>query len=241
MKIALAQTKPVKGNIPINISNHKKLIELAIAHQAEAIIFPELSITGYEPGLAKQLATDENYHRFDDFQKLSDENKMIIGIGMPLKRKEGICISMIIFASNKSRQVYSKRYLHADEEGFFSSGKNVSTFIDDTDVALSICYEISVPEHSETASKNGAKIYIASVAKTAAGVEKAYQTLSGIACKYSMMVLFSNSVGPSDNFIAAGSTAAWDHHGKLIGQLNDTDEGLLIIDTETEKQIEKIN
>jgi predicted amidohydrolase len=79
------------------------------------------------------------------------------------------------------------------------------------------------------------------VAKTATGVEKANQTLSEIACKYSMTVLFSNAVGPSDNFISAGKTSAWDHCGRLIGQLNDTDEGILIIDTETEKLIEKIN
>ena len=241
MKIALAQTKPVKGDITTNISNHKELIGLAITHKADAIIFPELSITGYEPTLAKQLATDENDNRFDELQKLSDKNEMIIGIGMPLKRKEGICISMIIFKPNKTQQVYSKKYLHSDEEPFFISGQNDSTFIDNTNIALSICYEISVPEHAENAAANGAKIYIASVAKTATGVEKAIQTLSEIACKYSMPVLFSNSVGPSDNFISAGKTSAWDHCGKLIGQLNSTGEGILIIDTGTEKLIAKIN
>ena len=46
MKICVAQTKPVKGDVQKNIENHKKLINLAIADEANMIIFPELSITG---------------------------------------------------------------------------------------------------------------------------------------------------------------------------------------------------
>ena len=52
MKICAAQTRPVKGNIQQNIENHKKLINLAVVNGADIIIFPELSITGYEPELA---------------------------------------------------------------------------------------------------------------------------------------------------------------------------------------------
>jgi predicted amidohydrolase len=68
MKICVAQTKPVKGDIQANVENHKKIINLAINNGAGIIIFPELSITGYEPALAKALATDINDSRLDDFQ-----------------------------------------------------------------------------------------------------------------------------------------------------------------------------
>ncbi len=47
MKICVAQTRPVKGDIQTNIDNHKRLIDLAISNGADTIIFPELSITGY--------------------------------------------------------------------------------------------------------------------------------------------------------------------------------------------------
>jgi predicted amidohydrolase len=241
MRIAVAQTRPVKGNIPTNISNHKKLIELAFAHEANTIIFPELSITGYEPTLAKELGTNENDNRFDDIQKLSDEKKMIIAVGMPLKRKEGICISMIIFKPKNPRQVYSKKYLHSDETPFFISGQNNSTFIDNTNMALSICYEISVPQHSENAFENGAKVYIASVAKSVAGVGKAVNTLSDIARKYSMIVFMSNCVGHCDNFDCGGKSSVWNNKGSLLGQLGDKSEGILIFDTETKELVEKIN
>ena len=58
MKIALVQARPVKGDIEANIAAHKRLIGLAVLNGADMIIFPELSITGYEPELANELATN---------------------------------------------------------------------------------------------------------------------------------------------------------------------------------------
>ena len=62
MKIAVAQARPVKGDIQANISNHLKLIEQASLEGADAVFFPELSLTGYEPTLAKELAGNQDDH-----------------------------------------------------------------------------------------------------------------------------------------------------------------------------------
>ena len=69
MKLAVAQTKPEAGNIEKNIEIHKSLIASAVANKVDLIVFPELSLTGYEPSLAKQLATDQNDHRLDVFSE----------------------------------------------------------------------------------------------------------------------------------------------------------------------------
>jgi predicted amidohydrolase len=240
MKISVAQTRPVKADIQTNIDNHKKIIDIAISNGADIIIFPELSLTGYEPKLSKELATNQDDSRFDVFQNISDTRQITIGVGAPIKNNGGICISMILFQPHKTRQLYSKKYLHPDEEEFFISGQNSSRLINNKpNIGLAICYELSVPEHSENAFKNGAEIYIASVAKTVKGVEKAIKTLSDIANKYSMTVLMSNSVGLCDDGECAGKTSIWNNKGLLAGQLNDTNEGILIIDTDTQELIEK--
>ena len=240
MRICVAQTRPVKAEIQTNIDNHKKLIDLAIANGAEIIIFPELSLTGYEPSLAKDLATDLNDSRIDDFQKISNTNQVTIGVGVPIKNNTGICISMVLFQPHKLRQTYSKKYLHTDEQEFFISGQNSSALINNKPkIALAICYELSVPEHSENAFKSGAEIYIASVAKTADGVEKAVKSLAGIASKYSMTVLMSNCIGQCDGVECGGKTSIWNNKGLLQAQLNATNEGIIIIDTDTQKVIEK--
>lgn len=234
MKIAVAQTRPVKGDIQSNISNHRKWIDRAVSKGADSIIFPELSLTGYEPSLSKDLATDQNDSRFDDFQHISDHHRIAIGAGMPVKSDSGILIAMIIFQPHQPRQIYSKQYLHSDEEPYFVSGQHIPVLTEGRDkIAMAICYELSVPAHAANAYNNGAEIYMVSVAKTAGGVENAAKTLSGIAGKYGMTVLMSNSVGLCEDGLCAGRTAVWDNKGLLLAQLNDTDEGIIIFDTVT--------
>jgi len=240
MKICVAQTRPVKGDIQSNIENHKKFIDLAVSGGADTIIFPELSLTGYEPELAKELATNKDDSRFDDFQKIADTRRITIGVGVPTKNKTDTCISMVLFQPRQSRQTYSKKYLHPDEEEFFISGQNsIGSIGNETNIALAICYELSVPEHSENAFKCGAEIYIASVAKSADGVDKAAKRLSEIANKYSMTVLMSNCIGHSDNFECGGKTSVWNNKGLLVEQLNDTNEGIIIFDIDTQEPIKK--
>jgi len=238
MKIALAQIQPIKADVASNILHHLKYIRLAAENDADIIIFPELSITGYEPGLAKELAVDMNDNIFQDFQQISDAKNIIIGIGMPLKSNAGITISMVIFQPNKGLTVYHKHYLHADEEPYFVSGVNTTPMLPGTNnIALAICYELSVPDHAQYAYVNGANIYLASVAKTSAGMEKAYASLSEIAAKYEMITLICNAVGHCDNFYSAGGTAFWNKQGTVMASLNDSDEALLIADTATGKAI----
>ena len=232
MKICLAQTKSIKGDVEANIIKHIELIESAADQGADFIVFPELSLTGYEPLLAADLATDSADSRFDRFQHLSDLHQITIGAGMPIKSKDGICISMLIFQPQKDRLTYSKKYLHADEEPYFVSGPNFPTLeIEGVNIGIAICYEISVPEHAESAFQGGADIYLASVAKHQNGMQGASDRLAEIACSYLIPTLISNCVGPADNFVGAGMSGMWDRSGRLLGQLDTTEEGLIYYDT----------
>ncbi|HEX8456244.1 MAG TPA: carbon-nitrogen hydrolase family protein [Pyrinomonadaceae bacterium] len=238
MKICVVQMRPLKGDVRRNIEQHKRLIDLAASDAADTIIFPELSLTGYEPELAKALATEPGDGRFDDFQRMSDARQVTVGVGAPLRSEHGICISMLLFQPRKARQWYAKKYLHRDEEPFFVSGQSsIESLGDEGQIAPAICYELSVPEHAERAAESGARVYLASVAKSARGVKRAVERLSEIAIRYSMTVLMSNCVGRCDNFESAGQSAVWNEEGLLLGQLNETDEGLLIFDTETRELI----
>jgi len=230
MKICVAQIKPVKGDVTFNIQHHKTFIHLAVEESAEMIVFPELSITGYEPSLAKELATTKEDERLEAFQQISDKNNIVIGVGIPLNSNNGIMIGMVIFQPHKPRETYVKQYLHADEFPFFILGQPLAPLIQHK-IALAICYEISVPDHSEAAHENGAAIYIASVAKSVKGMEKAIENLSAIARKYSMITLISNCVGHCDDFECGGRSAVWNNEGILLAQLDNKEEGMLIIDT----------
>ena len=239
MKISVAQTRPVKYDISANIDTHKKLIALAISHKADSIFFSELSITSYLPQLAKDLATNQDDKIFDDFQKISNTNKIMIGLGMPTKADLGVQISMIIFQPGRPRQTYSKQQLHPDEFPYFVNGeKQIILTVDNRKIAPAICYESLQSNHSDTAYQLGAEIYVASVAKSQTGIDKAMIHYPAVAKKYSIPVLMSNCVGYCDNFESVGKSAIWTKQGNLVAQLDDQHEGVLIFDTETEEVIE---
>jgi predicted amidohydrolase len=240
MKICIAQTKPVIGNVSANIEAHKNFINLALTCNAEAIFFPELSLTGYEPELAKKLATNHNDIRLDIFQQISDNNNIIIGLGLPTVTESQIRISMVIFVPNKPRQTYSKQQLHSDEYPYFENGvEQLIIKANDTLIAPAICYESLQPTHAENAFTLGANVYAASVAKGEKGVEKAFAHYPVIAKKYAMPVLMANCVGFCDNFLSAGQSAVWTKDGILAGRLDGQREGILLFDTDTEEIVNR--
>lgn len=229
MKIALLQLQSSRGDIEANITKHLRWVEKVAELGAEFVVFPELSLTNYEPTLASALASTPTDTRFEVFQKASDSYKLTIAVGMPIRVDEGICIGLLIFAPHRRPQVYYKQYLHPDEYPFFVSKKSTTPLIN-KHITLAICYEISIPQHSAHVVGLGARVYVASVAKADEGVKIAHQTLSAIAKKYQITVLMANSIGPSDDFVGAGQSGIWNNEGKKIAFLNNTEEGILWVE-----------
>ena len=229
MKICIAQTKSEKGKVQENIQSHLKIIDRAIKLNSDLIIFPELSITNYEPELAKEFATNIENSIFDPFQELSDNKEISIGIGMPTNSISGINISMLIFQPKQKRVVYSKQMLHTDELPYFACGNDQTILnIKGKKIAIGICYETLQREHFLNASKKDADIYIASVAKPKGGIEKAHKHFPQIANEFNTPILMSNCIGHCDNFMSVGQSAVWNKKGELIEQLNNNNQGLLI-------------
>lgn len=231
----------IPGDIAANTDRHLQLTRLAVAQQADRIIFPELSLTGYEPTLAHSLATTPDDSCFAVFHEMSVAQNITIGIGAPLQGSEGVTIGLLLFGPDKKTNVYEKQYLHADEKPFFIPGKSNEGLVgDDPSIALAICYELSVPAHAEAALQNGAQVYLASVAKPADGVKKAAERLAGLAREHAITTLMVNCIGLCDGVVCAGQSAVWNNRGELLAQLDENSQGLLLLDTETGK-VETIN
>ena len=234
MKICAAQVRPHRGDIPKNIESHLKFIEHASTVGANLIVFPELSLTGYEPELAGKLAMEQDDSRLDVFRVKSNEENITICAGLPTIGESGIHISMAIFAPETDTQFYSKQLLHPDELPYFIPWEDeLLLHVDSKRIAPAICYEALRSEHSENAGSQNADIYLTSVVKSAEGIEKAYEQFPGIAKQYSMTILMSNAVGECEIFKSNGSSACWDDTGTLVGSLDDVSEGLLVYDLST--------
>ncbi|HVY75331.1 MAG TPA: carbon-nitrogen hydrolase family protein [Puia sp.] len=235
MKIALGQIRPHRGDIEANIIRHLAFIETAICSEADAIFFPELSLTSYEPELADQLAMSREDERLNVFQSLSDKSRLVIGLGLPTRSADGIQISMLVFQPDMHPKIYSKQQLHADELPYFKTG-NEQLILDlcGRRIAPAICYESLQPEHARRAMKLGGNLYLASVAKSESGIDKAFIHYPDTARKHGIPVLMVNSVGYCDNFESIGCSSAWNSLGQSVGRLDDHNEGMLVYDTATE-------
>lgn len=238
MRVAVAQIEPIKGNIEKNIENHFKWIKRAVLNNADMVVFPELSLIGYEPGLAESLASNQDDTRLDELQNLSDKNEITIGVGLPTKEGGSTFVSMIIFQPHKERITYSKQYLYPPEETVFKAGKNPLVIKFETEiVSPAICYETSNKAHCEFAKRNNATIYIASVLSSINGIEDELKKLSDIAKNNKLVTLMANYVGKSGGYECAGKSSVWNEKGELIGQLGEKEEGLIVFDTKSKEII----
>ncbi len=232
MRIAAVQIRPVPGDVSANLERHLAAIERAVRAGAGLVMFPELSLTGYEPSLAADLAMLPDDGRLDVLQRSSDDLGAAVAVGLPLAGPGGVRIGMALFRPGVPRSTFAKRHLHPDEEPFFVPGEGHPVLeMAGTRLAFAICYEISVPEHPERAAADGADVYLASVAKTPAGVDGAIATLGGVAERLRLSVVMANCVGPSDGTVCGGRSSAWTPRAGLRAQLGPDVEGLVVLDT----------
>ncbi|WP_419535454.1 carbon-nitrogen hydrolase family protein [Endozoicomonas sp.] len=163
-KVAVAQIPSVKGDVNKNIESHLKAIDVAVEHQTSIVIFPELSLTGYEPELASDLAFVKEDERLQAFVSAASKSDIWIVVGAPLKIGNEIYIGSIIFSPDGDVSTYSKMNLHSGEERFFSVGKEPEVLeINNHRVALAICADTNNPLHAQAYAKVRATVYAAGV------------------------------------------------------------------------------
>jgi predicted amidohydrolase len=229
----VAQIRPATGDIDTNVRKHLALLSLALSCRADLVCFPELSLTGYEPKLAKQLATHQDDPRFDSFQVLAHSRLVSIAVGIPTVAEKGTRISMIVFRPG-FRVTYSKQQIHDDEMPYFVHGeRQIVIEVSGHRIAPAICYESLQDSHAQQAAELGADVYLTSVAKSARGIDKALQHYPAVARRHSMTVLMANCVGSCGNFVAAGQSGVWSTSGDLLISLDGEQEGIALLDTST--------
>jgi predicted amidohydrolase len=242
MILAAAQTKPTRGDIEANLADHYRLIELATQNGAQLIAFPEMSITGYERENAQKLAFKKDDSQLDHLKQLASENKIIIIAGAPIQIGDEMFIGEFVISPNNSVSIYTKQFLHEGEDDFFQSSfdYNPMITIENKNISFAICADIDNPLHPENACKKATDIYIASIFFTPNGIPNAYRDLQSYAEKHKMNVLMSNFSGESWGYPSAGQSAFWNNKGELVGQMNDSDSGLLLVENKNDNWTSRI-
>lgn len=229
-KIAVAQFNPIKGDFEKNYKKHYDLIMAAIKNEVDVIIFPELSLIGYEPELAKELVFTDQDSRLAPFQELAKQYHITIIVGAPVvgfgEKPE---IGSFVISPENPMFHYSKMHLHSTENRYFESGQNEKLFqCHGHTLALAICADTAMPNHPQHASEAGASIYLASVLITAAGYDPDTEKLKHYAKMHNMAIFMANFYGISGGWNAIGKSAIWGPDGVMLAQASENDDALVI-------------
>lgn len=132
--IGLAQTYPVIGNVQANLTHHLKLVETAHQQGVDLLIFPELSLTGYQlqdlvPSVAISTQPDDPIfaqllnasHQLDivfSFVHRDNRDRFFIASAY---LSQGACLHL-------HHKVYLPTYTLFDEGRYFDAGETIRAF-----------------------------------------------------------------------------------------------------------------
>lgn len=236
MKIALAQLFSKLGDIEVNTARHIYTAGLAAREGAQAIYFPELSLTGYHTLLAKASTFRIRDTRLQIFRELASDKNIIIGIGLPIASQTKPLIAMMMFYPNAKSELHFKHRLHHDEQPYFSAGSPAQKHtLANQSIAFGICYESLHPDHIRHIRSLKPDLYLATVAKNQKGVGATMTKFGALSEDFSCPVLMVNAVGQTEDFIACGQTSVWMKSRIPTVSLSADKEELLVIDTASEE------
>jgi len=232
MRIAAAQTPSVAGDIAANLATHLRFIAAAQAQRVQLLVFPELSLCGYELPLLRQCALAPDDARLAPLRAAAADANMTIIVGAPLMDDGAaqLCIASITFRPDGSVATYRKQYLHAGEEVHAQPGPHGAQVhaLHGQRYVEAICADTAHPEHARAAADAGATLYVAGVLISNGGYEADAALLRRCAEEHRMTVLMANHGAPSGGYTCAGKSAIWAPGGALIAQAEGPGDYLII-------------
>jgi predicted amidohydrolase len=240
--ISAAQTCPVRGAVDLNISEHLRLTAMAASEGAQVVVFPELSLTGYEIGLADELAFSEHDSRLACLQDAAASGSITVVAGAPLRLNARLHIAAFVLYPDRTSTVYTKHRLGAfggnarrdgivppAEATVFDRGdRNPLVQFDDNIAAIAVCADIGQPSHPGQAADRGATVYLASMFVIPSDFESDSAKLGRYAAQHSMAVALANFGGPTGGLAAAGRSSIWSPSGELLARLDSSGAGLAV-------------
>ena len=242
-RLGAAQTIPVAGDVTANVGEHLRLTELAASASPDVLLFPELSLTGYELALAPSLAFSENDDRLAPLVDAAVRLSMTLIVGAPVRLDGALHIGAFILTPRGTVDLYTKHHLGAfesardnaggpvppPEERFFSPGnRNPRVRLKDRSGAVAVCADSQHRSHAQNAATAGATIYFS--AQFAIPLHLGYKLsrLTESAVTHGMTIVFANFGGPTGGLAAAGSSGIWSSQAEPVVQLGGHGSGVAI-------------
>ena len=158
MKIAIAQTEIIFEQPEENLANAAAWIAQAAAAQADCIVFPEMSFTGFSMRVEKIAGYAPKIH--EKMRQLAVQCGIAIGYGWTSQKQHGKGENHYTLLDKNggvlSDYVKIHPFSYGGEDRFYHSGEKLtSAVLGEFSVGTLICYDLRFPEVFQKAGKMG--------------------------------------------------------------------------------------
>jgi predicted amidohydrolase len=244
INIGLAQFNTRLGDIPANLDKHLALIEQAKSQDADLLIFPELSLTGYalqDLAYDSALRPHQEDPVFNELLSASQDIDLMVSFVHEDPRSR-FYIAAAYLSGGEIRHIHNKVYLPTygmfDEGRFFAWGDSVQAF--DTKfgrVGMLICEDFWHASLPYLLWLDGAEILLFASASPGRGLnedprlsssEWVEHTNRAYAGLFTVFVAHANRVGYEDGLNFWGGSTIFDPNGDLVVRAPDFADSLTV-------------
>jgi omega-amidase len=246
MKVAIAQISCSLGDPEANLSKVRQFSRRAKDADAELIVFPEMTDTGYSMSVIQKHAGHWKSGFVPGLQEIASELSIAIVSGVSERNASSIYNSQVLVdAKGDIVAKYRKTHLYAvapvEEQTCFAPGDSFTSFeLGGLTFGCSICYDLRFPElYRRLATEQNVGAFLISSAWPFPRVEHWCVLAQARAIENQAYVIASNRVGKDDELWFCGSSAIIDPRGVVIAAASADREELIHADV-SEKLVDSI-
>src|SRR2546427_8199662 len=241
MKIAVAQISCSLGDPQANLLKVRDFSRRAKELEAELIVFPEMTDTGYSMPVIREHANHWTSGFVPGLQEIARDLSIAIVSGVSERDGSSIYNSQVLIdPEGKVAAKYRKTHLYAvapvEEQTCFVPGDAFASFpLGGLRFGFSICYDLRFPEmYRKLAAEENVGAFIVSSAWPFLRLEHFRTLAMARAIENQRYVIASNRVGKDDDLCFCGSSAIIEPRGVVIAAASADREELIHADLSEE-------
>lgn len=216
LRIAVAQPPCVAYDVAANAVTHAATVHSA---GARLVVFPELSLTGYELDAPAITADDQ---RLAPIIGPCAETGSVALVGAPVQGEMGRShIGMLAVDGTGVSVAYHKMWLGTTESERFTPGDKPAVLeVDGWRLGLAICKDTVVPRHAAATAALGIDAYVAGILESVEEAAVQDERALRVATDHHVWVAMASFAGSTGGGYAraAGCSGVWTSDGVVVAR-----------------------
>jgi predicted amidohydrolase len=212
--IAVAQPRCVPYDVAVNAVMHAATVRGA---GARVVVFPELSLTGYELDAPAVTVEDP---RLEPIVEACAATGSLALVGAPVQGEAGRShIAMVAVDGRGASVAYHKMWLGTAESIRFTPGSSPAVVeVDGWRLGLAICKDTGSPQHASDTVDLGVDAYVAAVLESAEAAAVQDARARRVATDHHVWVAVASFAGSAGGGYtrAAGRSSVWNRDGVVV-------------------------